>query len=227
VPHAEAEGRSFEVNAYAFGQEDRPNMIANGGFDDADWDRHWSFTGGAGVLTWDPDLTDFFSFPRSLQCFVADDDYTWNWANNYAAYGPDAVEAYPATNYTVGVQHRDNLTGGISVDLFIQEFYYDGADWFYNGRRFAAIPHRQVWAHDVMMYETGDPAVTQGLYSTNRLVVSCGPCTSPIAGQGTCWWDDLYLKETGDWLADDRAQEGAPITVVPAEPEPAALIFAH
>ncbi|KPJ64737.1 hypothetical protein AMK68_00705 [candidate division KD3-62 bacterium DG_56] len=213
TPRPGTEGRSFSINAYAFGQEDRPNMLQNGDFDEADWVHHWSFTGGADTLIWQADATDFYSAPRSLRCYVADDGYTWNWANNYSAYGVTAPPAYPARNYTVGVHHKDNITGGVSVDLFIQEFYYNGSDWLYNGRRFAAVPHRTVWAHDVMMYDTGDPNVTEGLYATNRLVISCGPCTSPTPGSGFNWWDDLYVKETGDWLADDRATTGASLTV--------------
>jgi hypothetical protein len=206
VPGEETPGRSFDVNGFAAGQEDRPNMLENGGFDDEPWDRHWSFTGGAQSLNWSTDATDPWSPPRSLYCTVVDTGYTWNWANNYSAYGPGAVEAFPGRNYTVGVHHRDRTSAqGVSINLFIQEFFYDGTDWFYNGRRFIGVPHRSVWAHDVMIYETGDPSVNPGLYPTSRLVVSCGPCTGPPGGSGETWWDDLYVKETGDWLADDRA----------------------
>jgi|GEM_PF-1651953 len=213
APGAEAAGQSFQVNAYAYGQEDRPNMIENGGFDANPWDAHWSFGSGAPTLTWQPDSIEYWSPPRSLRCYVAGSDYSWNWAYNWSAYGAGATPAAPARSYTVGVHHKDNLTGGVSVDLFINEFYYDGTRWFYNGRRFAAIPQRSVWTHDVMIYETGDPNVTPGLYPTNRLAVAVGPCTTPVAGSGTNWWDDLYLKETGDWLADDRAAAGADVRI--------------
>jgi hypothetical protein len=47
-------------------------------------------------------------------------------------------------------------------------------------------------------------------------MVGCGPQTTPDYGSGDNWWDDLYLKETGDWLADDRADTGAIVTVGPA-----------
>jgi hypothetical protein len=214
VPRVEAEGGTFEINAYAFGQEDRPNLLQNSGFDDVPWDNHYSFSGGAGTLDWAGDTSTYYSVPRSLRCYVADSDYSWNWANNWSAYGPSAPEAHPARNYTVGVYHKDSAPD-IAMDLFIQEYYFDGGDWFYNGRRFAAVPHRSVWAHDVMIYKTGDPNETAGLYTTNRLVISCGPCTSPGSTSGYCWWDDLYVKETGDWLADDRGDEPAVISVGP------------
>ena len=210
-----AENRSFEINAYAFGQEDRPNMLINGGFDESTWTHYWSFSGSAPQLTWNADTSDFFSPPRSLRCFVAGSDYTWNWANNWSAYDAAAVPAHPARSYTVGAWHKDNVTGGIALNLFIREYYFDGARWYANGRRFASVPRRTVWAHDVMIYETGDPNVTQGLYATNRLGISCGPSTSPTPGSGENWWDDLYVKETGDWLADDRADTGAVLTVRP------------
>jgi len=213
TPRPQALDQNFEVNAYAVGQEDRPNMLDNSGFDDEPWNNHWSFSGGAQTLAWDTDSADYRSPPRSLRCYVADDDYTWNWASNRSAYWPDAIPARPAQSYTVGVNHKDTLVGGVSVNLFIQEYYYDGSDWFANGRRLASVPHRSVWAHDVMIYETGDPNVTQGLYDANRLIVSCGPCTSPISGAGFNWWDDLYVKETGDRLADDRADVGASFAV--------------
>jgi hypothetical protein len=209
------EGKSYEINAYAFGQEDRPNMLENGGFDDEPWDYHWGFSGGADVLIWEPDEADYYSWPCSLHCYIEEDgDYTWNWASNWSARREVVpIEAQPGRNYTVGVYHKDNLPSSIAVCPFIEEWYYDGEDFFYNGRRFVGVPHRTVWAHDVMIYETGDPNVTEGLYATNRLVVSCGPCTGPTPGSGDCWWDDLYVKETGDWLADDRAAIGALLTV--------------
>jgi len=44
--------------------------------------------------------------------------------------------------------------------------------------------------------------------------VACfGPCTSSGASSGTTWGDDLYLKETGDWSADDRADAGASLLI--------------
>ncbi len=213
---AAATGRRFEINAYAFGQEDRPDMLRNGGFDAEPWDEYWSFTGGAPTLEWAVDTEDYVSPPRSLRCSVAGNDYTWNWANNYSAYEADAVPAHPGRNYTVGVRHRDRASGAVPINLFIQEYYYDGTNWFYNGRRFVGLPHRDVWAEDVMIYETGSPEVNPGLYPTSRLVISCGPGTTPEGGSGQTWWDDLYVKETGDWLADDRADSGAVLRVTDA-----------
>lgn len=217
IPKPEAQGRTFSVNAYAFGQEDRPNMLENGGFDDEPWDHHWSFTGGASPCIWEADSTDYHSPPRSLKNYVADDRNTFNWANNYSAWGPTAVPAQPGRNYTVGAYHKDSTSGSVARLLFIQEYYYDGENWYYNGRRFMAVPPREVWAHDVMTYQTGSPEINPGLYPTNRLVVSCGPATGSDTDYSYNWWDDLYLKETGDWLADDRADEGAPLEVLPPQ----------
>lgn len=212
-PRAGAVGLAARINAYAFGQEDRPNMLINGGFDGEPWNQHWSFAGGA-TLSWSPDYSDYHTPPRSLKCELSSSGYTWNWANNYSAWGTGAIPAKPRTNYTIGCYHKDaNTTPSLSIDLFIQEFYYDGSKWLYNGRRFAGVPKRSVWAHDCLIYLTGDPDETPGLYPTNRLVVSCGPCTTNQPASGVTWWDDLYLKETGDWLADDGADSGAPLLV--------------
>jgi len=221
TPKPEAQGQTFSVNAYAFGQEDHPNMLENGAFDWSDWDYHWSFSGGADVVNWGADETEYYSPPRSLHCYIYESgDYTWNWAYNWSAYGPNAIPAKPGTNYTVGVYHKDVTTGSVSIDLFINEFYYDGNDWYYNGRRFIGIPHRDVWAEDVMIYQTGSPDMNPGLYPTNRLVPALGPCTGPNPGEAHTWWDDFYLKETGEWLADDRADQGATLSVLPPQTPP-------
>ncbi len=212
TPRESAKGLAVSINAYAFGQEDRPNMLSNGGFDEAVWNHHWSFSGGA-TLTWNADTADYHSAPRSLKNTVSSSGYSWNWAANWSAYGATAIPAKPHTNYTIGCYHKDQTTKNVSIDLFIEEFYYDGSNWRYNGRRFAGVPKRSVWAHDCMIYLTGDPNETPGLYPTNRLVASVGPCTNDQAASGTTWWDDVYLKETGDWLADDRADSGAALTV--------------
>jgi len=217
-PKPGSQGRSFSVNAYAFGQEDRPNMLINGGFDEPDWDHHWSFSGGASQISWNPDLADYFSAPVSLRCYVAHDDDTFNWGPNWSAYGVSAMPAQPGRNYTVGVTHRDEVFGDIAVLVYIEEFYYDGVRWFYNGRRFTGLQHRDVWAEDVMIYMTGSPDINPGLYPTNRLLVSVGPHTPDNQDSyGTTWWDDVYLKETGDWLADDSADAGAPLDVTPLQ----------
>lgn len=212
TPRQSALGLDVKINAYAFGQEDRPNMLQNGGFDSEPWNTHWSFNGGA-QLTWEPDITDYYSPPRSLKCTISSNNFSWNWADNWSAWGVNAVPAKPHTNYTVGCYHKDNSTDSVSVCVFIQEYYYDGENWFYNGRRFIGMPKRSVWAHDCMIYETGSPQETPGLYPTNRLIASVGPCTNNQPANGVTWWDDLYLKETGDWLADDRADVGAPLVV--------------
>lgn len=212
TPRETAKGLSVSINAYAFGQEDRPNMLTNGGFDDDVWSHHWSFSGGAS-LTWNADTTDFHSPPRSLKNTISSNSYTWNWASNWSAWGATALPAKPHTNYTIGCYHKDQTTPNTSVCLFIEEFYYDGSNWRYNGRRFTGMPKRSTWAHDCMIYLTGDPNETQGLYATNRLVASVGPCTNDRPASGTTWCDDLYLKETGDWLADDRADSGAALAV--------------
>jgi len=212
-PADSALGLAVSVNAYAYGQEDRPNMLLNGGFDDSVWNNHWGFTGSA-TLNWSADSTTYRSAPRSLKTVFSATEYTWNWANNYSAYGANAIPAKPHTNYTIGFYHKDSgMTSNASPNLFINEYYYDGSKWLYNGRRFMAVPKRSVWAHDCIVYETGDPSVTQGIYTTNRLVACFGPCTSSGASSGTMWGDDLYLKETGNWLADDRADSGAALLV--------------
>jgi len=213
TPKDSARGLNVSINAYAYGQEDRPNMLSNGGFDSAVWNDNWSFSSGT-TMTWNADTTTYHSSPRSLKTVFSANGYTWNWANNYSAYGANAIPARPHTNYTLGFYHKESsMTSNAAPNLFINEYYYDGSNWFYNGRRFMAVPTRSVWAHDCIIYETGDPAVTAGLYTTNRLVACFGPCTSSGASSGTMWGDDLYLKETGDWFADDRADTGASLLV--------------
>lgn len=213
TPREAAAGAIVNINAYAYGQEDRPNMLQNGGLDWTDWSHHWSFNGSSGV-TWSQETADYHSAPNSLKCTVnTSGSYTYNWANNWSAYGSPIIAAKPHTNYTLGCYHKDSTNVNVSVCLFIQEYYYDGSKWLYNGRRFTGIQKRSVWAHDCMVYETGSPAETPGLYPTNRLVASVGPCTNSQAASGTTWWDDLYLKETGDWLADDRANAGSPLLI--------------
>lgn len=210
TPRAEAAGLQVSINAYAYAQEDRPNMLTNGGLDANPWDLHWSMTAATGI-TWAKDSAEFQSPPNSLKCTVnrTSTGSTFNWANNWSAYGPGApIAARPNTSYTIGCYHKDSTDLNTAILLFIQEFYYDGSKHLYNGRKFIGVPKREVWANDCLIYTTGDPNVTQGLYPTNRLAASVGPATT---GQsfGVTWWDDLYLKETGDWLADDRADQGA------------------
>ena len=206
----QAAGRTVSINAYAFAQEDRPNMLTNGGLDGNPWDQHWSLTASSG-LTWSRETADFHSPPNSLKCTInrSDTSSTFNWANNWSAYGPNApIVAKPNTSYTLGCYHKDSTDLNTSILVFIQEYYYDGSRHYYNGRKFVGVPKREVWADDCLIYTTGDPNVTQGLYTTNRLVASIGPATNGKS-YGTTWWDDVYLKETGDWLADDRCDTGA------------------
>lgn len=210
TPKAEAEGQAYSVNAYAYGQEDRPNLLRNGGFDNAQYDQYWTFSRNAQEITWTADSSEYHSPPRSVRSDWAGGGYSWSWAHNWSEYYADAVPCYPDRSYTFGVHHKEaGVTGGVGINVMIQEYYYDGSKWLTNGRRIAGIPFRNVWAQDYTIYTTGNPAVTPGLYATNRLRISCGPATTPVYGSGTAWWDDLYLKETGDWLADDRADSGA------------------
>jgi hypothetical protein len=208
------DGQSFVVNAYAFGQEDRPNLLVNGDFDlsGSEW-IHWGFSGGASTCQWLRETFDIFSSPYALKHVVADTaGDKFNWASNYSALGPSAPSAKPNKNYIVGAYHKDSNVVNTSLLLFIEEYYYDGSRWFYNGRRFSAVPHRSVWTNDCMIYQTGDPNVTQGLYPTNRLKVSVGSWVG-ANGSATSLWDNVYLKEEGDWLADDRASVGANLVV--------------
>jgi hypothetical protein len=216
-PEPSAAGRQFSVNAYAFGQEDRPNLLANGGFDFADPFYHWGMWGSSSVCNWIADSAEYVSAPRSLKNVASDPGGDrFNWAGNYSAWGAGAVPAKPDTNYIVGAYHKDITSGRVALNLYIEEFYYDGSSHFYNGRHFAAVPRRSVWANDSMIYLTGDPAETPGLYATNRLRVSVGSYIGEAGASTTAWWDDVYLKEEGDWLADDRADEGADV-IVPRE----------
>ncbi|MCC6485064.1 MAG: carboxypeptidase regulatory-like domain-containing protein [Armatimonadetes bacterium] len=213
-PLESAVGRSFTINAYAFGQEDRPNMLSNGNFDAADPFQNWGFYSESSTCQWLADTGVFVSAPRALKNIAADASSSkFNWAGNSSAYGPSAVAAKPNTNYIVGAYHKDNTTGLVDLNLFIEEYFYNGSSWLYNGRHFSAVPHRTVWANDYMVYRTGDPAVTAGLYSTNRLRISVGSFIRSNGASTTAWWDDVYLKEEGDWLADDRADQGAALSV--------------
>lgn len=207
-------GRKFSVNAYAFGQEDRPNLLQNGDFSFTDVFHHWGFSGGSQQALWLEDRSTFFSAPASLKHVVSDPNGgQFNWGGNYSAWGPSALPAKPAQKYIVGAYHKDSTQGVIDHLLFIEEFYYNGNDWLYNGRRFSAVPPRSVWTDDYMIYETGNPAVTPGLYSCNRLRVSVGSFPRTGGSSSTSWWDDIYLKEEGDWIAADRAAAGAGLTV--------------
>lgn len=213
-PLASAVGREFSINAYAFGQEDRPNMLTNGGFDSADPFQHWGFYGESSTCQWNADASVYFSPPGALQNVAADSSSSkFNWAGNYSAWGVSAIPAKPNKNYIVGAYHKDTTSGLVDLNLFIEEFYYNGSSWLYNGRHFSAVPHRTVWTNDYMVYRTGDPTVTAGLYSTNRLRVSVGSFIRSNGASTTAWWDDVYLKEEGDWLADDRADQGAALAV--------------
>lgn len=208
--------QAFELNAYAYGQEDRPNRLLNSELNGAgQWDQHWDFTCSAQTCSWQQDATTYHSPPYSARNYISDNTYTWwNWARNHSANSASAPPSSPATRYTVGVYHKDNVVGGVALKLYIMEYYYNGTSWYRNGERWAAIPPRRDWGHDVMIYRTGDPGETPGLYPTNRLLVACGPQTTPEPGSGDNWWDDLYLKETGDWLADDRADQSWAFAVI-------------
>ncbi|HUV04113.1 MAG TPA: carboxypeptidase regulatory-like domain-containing protein [Armatimonadota bacterium] len=214
APLSLAEGDIFSVNAYAFGQEDRPNLLTNGNFDlDNDF-THWGFWSGASTSQPVLDTSDFNSAPNALRWYVTDTNGDkFSWAGNYSAYVASAPAASSHQKYIVGAHHKDVTTGSVSMLLFIEEYYYDAGTWLYNGRRHSTIAHRSVWTGDCMIYETGDPDVTPGLYSTNRLKVSVGSWIGGKNYSSTNWWDDVYLKEEGDWLADDRATTGASLVV--------------
>ena len=219
TPLSLAEGDAFSINAYAFGQEDRPNLLTNGNFDLDSSFTHWGFSSAASTSQPMLDTADSNSAPNALRWYVADSSGDkFSWGGNYSAYGASAPAAFPHKKYTVGARHKDVTTGSVSMLLFIEEFYYDGANWLYNGRRFSSVPHRSVWTSDCLIYETGDPSVTAGLYSTNRLKASVGSWIGSGNSSSTNRWDDVYLKEEGDWLADDRATTAASLMV--AKPVP-------
>ena len=204
----------YGVNAYAFGQEDRPNLLKNGGFDAGDPLAWWDVPADPASTVWALDGGDCHSAPYALRCRVDNDTPggEFFWAGNRSAQVAEAAPASPGRRYIVGAHHKDRTTGRVDLNLFIEEYFHDGARTLYNGRRFSAVPKRSVWAHDCMVYETGDPDVTPGLHPTNRLRVSVGAWVRPpMGGSSESWWDDVYLKEEGDWLAADRAAAGATI----------------
>ena len=220
IARPSALGSCFSINAYASAQEDRPNMLLNGGVDGSPWDEHWSLSANTG-MQWMLETQDYTSPPNSLRCSVNSGiSGTFNWGGNTSAQDPDApIPAMPATSYTLGCYHRDTADLNTAILIYIEEYYYDEFDLdgdgkyeYYNGRKFIGMPHRDAWGHDCLIYETGDPNVTAGLYTTNRLRASVGPATSGES-VGDTWWDDLYLKETGSWLADDGADQGAALGI--------------
>jgi hypothetical protein len=216
TPRESAKGLRVAVNAYAFGQEDRPNMLANGGVDSSPWNQHWSFTGQQ-TAGWTADPTVWYSAPNSLKRNFTSSNESFDWANNWSAWGVSApIVAKPKTNYILGCYHKEQLNTPPSVLLFIQEYYYNGSNHLYNGRRFVGLPRRSVWAHDCTIYLTGSPEDNPAdpVYPTNRLLASVGVYTKGgTTNSGTVWFDDLYLKELGDLLADDRADAGASLVV--------------
>ena len=216
TPRESAKGLEVSINAYAFGQEDRPNMLSNGGVDFNPWNQHWSFTGQS-TQNWTPDSTTWYSPPNSLKRVFNYSGDSFDWANNWSAWGVSApIPAKPGTKYIIGCHHKEQVSKSSSVLLFIQEYYYDGSKHLYNGRRFIGMPRRSVWAHDCMIYLTGSPQDNPAdpVYPTNRLLASVGVHTAAgVSNYGTVWFDDLYLKELGDLLADDRADSGASLVV--------------
>ncbi|MCL6628399.1 MAG: carboxypeptidase regulatory-like domain-containing protein [Armatimonadetes bacterium] len=95
MPLPESNGSLFTVNAYAFGQEDRPNLLTNGNFDlsGSEW-THWGFSGGASTCQWLRETADVFSSPYALKHVVADSrGDKFNWASNYSAWGADSLDS--------------------------------------------------------------------------------------------------------------------------------------
>ena len=214
APRSAAEGAAFSINAYVSGQEDRPNLLQNGNFDSDDSFSQWEFWTAVQTNRHKIDKEAFSSSPNALKWYVDDPSGDkFSWVANLSAHGKSAPTAYPRKNYIVGANHKDTTNGQVDILLYIEEYYYDGTKWLYNGRRFSAVPHRSTWTSDRMVYETGDPSVTPGLYSTNRLKISVGSWIRAANASSINWWDDVYLKEEGDWLADDRADMGAALAV--------------
>jgi len=213
-PLPTAGGGTFTVNAYVFGQENRPNLLKNGTFDLGEDHPYWSWRDQE-KAKWMLDASESRSSPFSLRLTVESKvDGEFIWAGNDSALVTTAPTASPGRCYIVGAYHKDVSKGRVSLNLFIEEYYYDGENLLYNGRRAYGLPHRDTWANDYMIYETGDPKVTPDLYPANRLKVSVGAWIRESGVRSTSWWDDVYLKEEGDWLADDRAATGARLTVM-------------
>jgi len=203
----------FSINAYAFGQEDRPNLLKNGDFDNGLDHPYWSWENKKGI-TWELDTVDACSSPYALKMTVNGKiEGEFAWAGNHSAQVADAVPASPGKRYILGAYHKDQTKGRVDLNLFIEEYYFNGKDLLYNGRRFSAVPHRSHWSNDYIIYETGDPHKTPGIHPTNRLRVSVGAWSREDNVSSIAWWDDVYLKEEGDWLADDRADSGVKLTV--------------